>query len=107
MIVPFQAPSTDGKEGGSKILDRVLAMLETSIGSLRRAVTNDKLVRIALDNSRDWPVTHGLGHAVQTWEIVDRNANATVWQPATRNATPASSILLRSSAAVSVLVRFT
>jgi len=103
----FQPVNTSGQPGGSTILDRMLSAIADSIASLAGAVTNDVLVRTTLDNTRDWPVVHGLGHAVQTWEIVDIDGSATVWQPATVNATPKTSILLRSSASVSVLIRFT
>lgn len=103
---PFQAPNTSQQAGGSLILDRALADIEDSINSLANAVTNDVLVRVSLDNTKDWPVTHGLGHQVQTWDVVDRNANAVVWQPPTVNSSPTRVILLRASAPVSILVRF-
>ena len=54
----------------------------------------------------DTRVYHGLGRQMRTWEIVDRNANAVVWQATTVNSTPDKFIILRASAAVKIKVRF-
>ena len=51
-------------------------------------------------------MTHGLGAAVQTWEVVDINANATVWRSATTPANPRMQIVLKASGTVTVKLRF-
>lgn len=104
---PFQPDNTTGQAGGSTILDRMLQAIADSINSLVKAVTNDNVVTATLDNTQDWPVTHGLGAPVATWDVVDINGNATVWQSTAKNDSPSRVILLRSSAAVTVNLRFT
>ena len=104
---PFKPANSTGQVGGSTFLDRMLDAVASSFDSLARAVTNDVLVRATLSSSADTPVTHGLGFAPRTWEIVDQNANAVVWQSPVANPRAASVILLRASAAVTVLLRFT
>lgn len=90
---------------GNTILDRMLSAIESALGSLAGAVTNDRLVTVAIGTS-DTPVTHGLGHPVRTWEVVDRDANAVVWRPPTTvNNRPAQVLILRASAAVNVKLR--
>jgi len=106
-VKAFTPFSTGEYDGGSPLIDRMVSAISDSFASLLRTVTNDKLVRTTLDNTRDWPVTHGLGHKAVTWEVVDQDANATVWRSKAVNPRDANVILLRASAAVSVLVRFT
>ncbi len=107
LVKPFRAPNSTGQPGGSTFLDRVLGMIEDSITSLRNAVTNDSIVSVKLDNTRDWPVSHGLGHKVTTWDIVDKSNAADVWQSQVFNSRPSFVILLRASAPVTVALRFT
>ena len=47
-------------------------------------------------------VNHGLGRSVQGWTVVDKNANADVWQSTATNNFKDKQILLRASAAVTV-----
>ena len=101
----FRAENTSGQEGGSTILDRLMSAVEASFDSLKGAVLNDTLVRATLGTG-DTVVTHGLGYVPRTWEIVDRDANANVWRSPTVNQRASSTIILRASAAVTVLLRF-
>jgi hypothetical protein len=101
---PFQPIQTDNAEGGSTILDRLMDLVAASFNALANVVCNDTIVKFNLDNTQDWPVTHGL-KAVKTWEVVDRDANAVVWRSTAVNTNP-STILLRASAAVNVKLRF-
>jgi len=103
---PFQPDNSTGQPGGSTFLDRMLAKVAASFDSLRGAVTNDVLVTASLDNTKDWPVPHGLDYAPKTWEVVDQDANATIWRSPAVNARPAAVMLLRASAAVNVTIRF-
>lgn len=107
LVKPFQPDSSSQAPGGSTFLDRMLAKIAESFASLTNAVTNDTLVRVDLDNTRDWPVAHGLGQPVRTWEVVDQDANAVIWRSQAVNRAPKAVILLRASAPVSVLLRFT
>ncbi len=106
MVKPFQAPNTSGQEGGSTILDRLGDLIEESFESLRKAVLNDVLVPATL-GAADTVVTHGLGHLPETWEVVDRDADANVWRSPTVNTRPLTTIILRATGAVHVTLRFT
>jgi hypothetical protein len=105
-VKAFTPFTTGGYDGGSPLIDRIISAVGDSFTSLLKAVTNDKLVRATLDNTRDWPVTHALGYVPATWEVVDIDANATVWRSKAVNARASSMILLRASAPVTVLLRF-
>jgi hypothetical protein len=98
---PFRAFSV-----GLDLVDRALQDIEASFMSLQQAVTNAKLVRATLDNTRDWPVTHGLGYVPTSWEIVDKDAAADVWRSSAVNPRQSTVMLLRASAPVAVIVRF-
>ena len=103
MVKPFQAPNTSDQPGGSTILDRLGDLIEESFDSLAQAVTNDVIVTATL-GATDVIVTHGLGYPPKTWEVVDRDANATVWRTAVATT---KTITLRASASVKVALRFT
>lgn len=104
---PFTPPKTDGQPGGSTLLDRVLGMLQDTLASLSGAVTNDCLVTVSLAAGSDLPVSHGLGYAPVTVEVVSKNANADVWESSTANTRRAQVLLMRASAAVTVTLRLT
>lgn len=105
MSRPFQ-PLPGDVTADPGLLDRIQAAIADAFDALKRTVTNDKIVSVTLDNTRDWPVTHGLGHAPASWEVVDLDGNATVWRSTAVNARPRDVILLRASAPVNVRVRF-
>jgi len=86
--------------------DLLMQKLVGAFDTLAKAVTNDHIVRQAIGTG-DTRVYHGLGHQVETWEVVDRNANAVIWQSLTVNATPETFIILKASAPVTASVRFT
>lgn len=106
---PYKGPiSTAGQEGGSTLLDRVLLALVDTLDSLKAVVSNDVLVRHTFGvAATDSIVTHGLGFTPRTWEIVDQDASAVVWKSGTRNSRPTLTIILRASAPVTVVLRFT
>lgn len=107
-MIPFDFRDTEGKPGGSGLLDELVHRLRDVFRSLKNAVTNDRLIRVTFTaGTTDVVVRHGLQGAVQTWEVVDRSANATVWQSATVNGDPRTAIILQASAPVKVLIRVT
>lgn len=122
-MIPFpqiQIPRDPNDPRGT-VLNRIAQALTATFGSLKNVVTNDFLVgnkpRTPIGAVRgpvrmpiavtDTKVYHGLGHVVQTWEICDIDAAATVYQSASHNAAPAQYIILKASAPVNVLLRFT
>ena len=104
-MIPFEVNDTAGQPGGSALLDRILARLRTTLRSLQKAVTNETLVRATIAVT-DTQVFHGLDAPPTTWEVVDSDADANVWRSATVNARPRHLIILRASAPVTVLLRF-
>lgn len=104
---PFTPPKTDGQPGGSTLLDRILGLLQDTLDSLSRAVTNDCLVTVTLTSGSDLPVSHGLGYAPVTVEVVNKNANADVWESSTANTRRAQVLFMRASASVTVTLRLT
>ena len=107
-MTPFEFRDTQGKPGGSGLLDELVHRLRDAFRSLQNAVTNDRLFRLTFSAATtDTPLRHGLNAPVTTWEIVDRSANAVVWQSATVNAKLHDFLILQASAPVSVLIRVT
>jgi hypothetical protein len=106
LVIPFFFEQTEGKPGGSSLLDKFIVRLEATLDSLAKAVTNERLLTVALPvATTDVTVLHGLGAPVLTWEVVDRNANAVVWRSPTVNARPRDTLILQASAPVTVLIR--
>jgi hypothetical protein len=54
----------------------------------------------------DTKVFHGLGRPVVEWEVIDRNANAVLWQSTAANERPNLYIIIQASAAVTAKLRF-
>lgn len=104
----FSPLNTSGQPGGSQILDRMLAAIKRALDLLaNQSIGNQNLVSAFIAASpNDTVVSHGLGQMLQSWEIVDRDANAVVWRSPTANPTPTLTIILRASAAVNVVLRF-
>lgn len=106
-MIPFDSQNTEGNPGGSALLDRILERLSTTLSSLTKAVTNDRLVSVVFPSaSTDVQVFHGLKGAPVSWEVVDKTADVNVWRSSTLNDRPRETIILQASADVTVLVRF-
>lgn len=106
-MIPFDFDSTEGKPGGSTLLDRILRRLSDTLLSLKLAVTNDHVVPATFSAATtDVQVFHGLKGPPVAWEVVDRDADAQVWKSATVNPRPRDAIILQASAPVTVKLRF-
>lgn len=102
----FSALNTSAAPGGSIILDRIQGSIKLALDILAAfKLDNSKIVRAPIATT-DTIVTHNLGQAVTSWDIVDQDANAVVWKSATVNGTPTKTIILRASAPVTVAIRF-
>lgn len=98
---PFTPPqSPDG------FVTRLILAIEKTFASLARAVTNDRVLVVDLTTA-DTRVFHGLGAEVQTWEVVDKEADVNVWRSPTENPSQTTYIILQASAPTRVKVRFT
>lgn len=116
-MIPFpniQVPDVQDKD---TVLNRVLQALQATFGSLKGVVTNDALVgnkprqpngpvRVPIGTT-DTKVFHGLGRVVATWDVCDIDAPGFVYQSSSHNNAPMQFIILKASAPVNVLLRFT
>jgi hypothetical protein len=103
-MIPFDFEDTEGKPGGSAILDRILTRLGNTFRSLQQAVTNDRLLVVTFPGAgTDVTVRHGLKGPVLTWEVVDKVAGVDVW----RVAGDRERITFQASAAATVTIRVT
>lgn len=98
---------TAGQPGGSALLDRVVTAISTALESLGDVVNNDRTVTQRLTAAAgDQRVFHGLKAPPKSWDVIDQDANAVVWRSPTANATPQDFLLFRTSADVTVTIRF-
>lgn len=103
---PFKAISTAAQQGGSMLLDRVIESIGASFASLAGAVTNDVLFIQDIPTGVDVKVFHGMAAPPRTWEVCGKDANADVWESSTDNPRRGEYLLMRSSADVTVTLRF-
>jgi hypothetical protein len=108
VVIPFEPQRTEGKPGGSALLDEVIELVRDTFRSLAKAVTNDHLVRVTFPVANtDVQVFHGLTGQPTTWEVVAKDDDVNVWRSSTVNPRPRETIFLRVSAApATVTVRF-
>lgn len=105
-MIPFDAETTEGKPGGSSILDEIVDRIRETFLSIKKVVTNDHLVTVTVGTTPK-QVFHGLGAPPLTWEIVGRDAAETVFEPAIVNGARMRFLYLQASGPVTVTVRFT
>jgi hypothetical protein len=103
-VIPFDRPETTG----NRVVDAIFQRIVTTLQSLKRVVTNDHVVRVTFGAATtDVQVFHGLDAPVDTFEVVDRDADVRVWRSTSVNARPRHLIIMQASAAATVRVRFT
>lgn len=54
----------------------------------------------------DTKVFHGLGRPIGEWAVLDKNADANIWQSTSANTNPSLYVILQASAAVTAKLRF-
>lgn|SRR5678815_2036023 len=105
-MIPFDFEDTDGKPGGSYLLDRLIKRIGDTFTSLARAVTNEHVVTVTFAAATtDTIVRHGLSGPPVTWEVVDITDNAVIWRSPTVSARR-DLIILQASSPVTAKVRF-
>lgn len=107
-LIPFQAENTEGRPGGSRIMDAIFERIMTSFDSLRKVVSNDHLVRVTFPSgyATDVIVRHGLDAPPTSWEVVDKTADINVWRSPTVTARR-DVLILQASGAGTVTIRVT
>lgn len=107
-IAKFFSRSTDGKPGGSPIIDQVIADVDSGFRSIGDVVNNAVIVTVTFTGAAtDTRAIHRLGHPPLTWEVVDRDANINVWRSPTVNSDAKNTMLLQASGAGTAKIRFT
>jgi hypothetical protein len=105
-MLPFDFPPTEHR-GGSRLIDDLVDRLIGTFDSIRRLVTNDRLITVQFTTpSVDVIVRHGLPGQALTWEVVDLDSNVVIWRSQTVTARRDVTILQASGAARAV-IRFT
>ena len=87
--------------------DRELNQVQSNISfALAPIVTNPAVFGILLTGQAliagATTLNHGLGRALQGWIVVRQRASAIIWDSQDANTTPDSTLILNSSAAVTV-----
>lgn len=89
---------------GPSLLD-ILRGFYDAIVELRKGTDRATSV-VTFAATADTKVFHGLGRPVVSWSVIDKNANADVWQSTTENANAKLYIVMQASAAVTAKLRF-
>ena len=103
-MIPYSSVNSDNPE--VRILDQRLLAIFNSI--IKNPLLNSPTIvkSILLTSGVDTLVNHGLNRVVTGWIVIDKNGVGDVYQSTTTNVIPAASIILKSSATVTVSVLF-
>jgi len=103
----FDFEVTDGKPGGSALLDRLIDRIDETFESLVLAVTNARIVTVTFPlATTDLSVRHGLKGPPVSWEVVDKTGDVNVWRSTSINPNPLTQIIMQASAPAVVKIRF-
>lgn len=91
---------------GDPNIDAALRNIVTAQNNLAEDASLNTGLIVAAIGVTATPVRHNLGHPVQTWEVVRKNAVGDVYESATLHDDPSHYINLVSSSAVTVTLRF-
>lgn len=103
-MIPYSSVNSDNPE--VRVLDQRLLAIFNSI--IKNPLLNTPTVvkSILLSSGVDTPVNHGLGRVVTGWIIIDKNGSGDVYQSTTTNPIPTASIILKSTATITVSILF-
>lgn len=103
----FDFEVTDGKPGGSALLDRLIDRLGETFDSLVLSVTNAKIITVTFPlATTDLSIRHGLKGPPVSWEVVDKTAQVDVWRSTSLNPNPLTQIIMQASIPAVVKIRF-
>ncbi len=102
----FPHITTEGQEGGSTLLDRIIQSLTETFASLAKAVTNDRIVTVSLSTT-PLNVFHGLPSAPTAIDVIGLNAGFAVYESATFNPDRRSFVTMLATGPVTAKLRFT
>lgn len=96
---------TDGTTGDKGQLLEFLSAVYERLLELGRTPRTSTVQQV-FPATTDTKVFHGLERPVTEWAVIDRNANAVIWQSTAANTQPQLYIILQASAAVTARLRF-
>lgn len=101
----FPHITTEGQEGGSTLLDRIIQSLTETFASLAKVVTNDRIVTVSLSTTpRD--VYHGLTYPPTAIDVVGLNAGEAVYESPTFNPDRRQFVTMLATGPVTAKLRF-
>lgn len=102
----FPHITTEGQEGGSTLLDRIIQSLTETFASLAKVVTNDRIVTVQLSTAPT-NVTHGLPSAPAAIDVVGLNAGEVVYESSVFNPNRRQYVTMLATGPVTAKLRFT
>jgi hypothetical protein len=104
-IKAFPHITTEGQDGGSTLLDRIVQSLTETFASLAKAVTNDRIVTVSLSTT-PLNVYHSLPSAPTAIDVVGLNAGEAVYESATFNPLRRQYVTMLATGPVTAKLRF-
>lgn len=101
----FPHITTEGQEGGSTLLDRIMQSLTETFASLAKAVTNDRIVTVPLSTTPR-NVYHGLPSAPAAIDVVGVDAGFVVYESSTFNPDRRQFVTMVATGTVTAKLRF-
>lgn len=82
MRADFTAIQTQGQQGGSSVLDRVIKFVGDAFSKIGDVVNNDRIVSVtfAAGALTGVQVQHSLGFVPKSWDVVDLDTDARIWR---------------------------
>lgn len=101
----FPHITTEGQEGGSSLLDRVIQSLTETFASLAKAVTNDRIVTVSLSTT-PLNVYHGLTFPPTAIDVIGLSAGEAVYEDPTFNPLRRQYVTMLATGPVTAKLRF-
>jgi hypothetical protein len=103
-MIPYSSVNSDNPE--VRVLDQRLLAIFNSI--IKNPLLNSPTIvkSILLTSGVDTLVNHGLNRVVTGWIVIDKNGSGDVYQSTTTNTIPNASIILKSTATITVSILF-
>jgi len=101
----FPHITTEGQDGGSTLLDRIIQSLTETFASLAKAVTNDRIITVPLSTTPR-NVYHGLTYPPAAIDVVGLDAGYAVYESQTFNPLRKQYVTLLATGTVTAKLRF-
>lgn len=101
----FPHITTEGQEGGSSLLDRIIQSLTETFASLAKAVTNDRIVTVSLSTT-PLNVYHGLTFPPTSIDVIGLSAGEVVYESPVFNPLRRQYVTMLATGPVTARLRF-